>query len=227
MNFTAKETELNNETSRLFKQAAHDIRSPLSVLSLMAASENVEMSDEVRELLKAAVKRINDIATELLAADTKSETKSAKASVEQVVEGIVSEKKILAKAKNVEFQVIYKGNKKASLPDLGGKLERALSNLIDNSLEAIVHHAGKIVISVKEKMGRIFLSITDNGKGIPKRILANIGTEGFSFGKDQKKSGFGLGVHQAKSAAQAMGGALKLFSTEGRGTTVVLALPGL
>lgn len=230
MNFETSQN-LSEETLRLARQAAHDIRSPLSVLSLIACSEKVSMCEESRELVRAAIKRINDIAAELLAAQVndiqKQEVKSSnkKVSVKALVDSVVSEKKVLATSKNVEFQVIYKGANNVNLPDLGGKFERALSNLLDNAIEAIVHATGKIVISVTEKLGKIFLRITDNGKGIPQAILAKIGTEGFSYGKQKKISGFGLGVFQAKSVAESIGGALKLQSLEGHGTSVLIEIP--
>lgn len=230
MNFETTQN-LTEETMKLVKQAAHDIRSPLSVLSLIACSDKVEMCEESRELVRTAIKRINDIAAELLAAQANNANKQEvkvsdkKISMKSLVEAIVSEKKVLATAKNVEFKVVYKGAHNVNLPDLGGKFERALSNLLDNALEAIVSKTGKIVISITEKMGKIFLRITDNGKGIPQGILARIGTEGFSYGKQKKISGFGLGVFQAKSVAESIGGALKLHSLEGRGTTVLMELP--
>jgi signal transduction histidine kinase len=225
MNFITTQKVTESDSSKLVKQAAHDIRSPLSVLNLIAASEQVSMCEESRALVQAAVKRINDIATELLMTQTLVK-KNDKVSMKNLIDGIVSEKRILAATKKVQFKVIYKGAQDLALPDMGGQFERALSNIIDNALEAIAHESGKIVIMITQKLGKIFLRITDNGKGIPKAILTKIGSEGFSFGKKGKKtSGFGLGVFQAKSLAESIGGALKLYSAEGRGTSVLMKLP--
>lgn len=231
MNF-ATTPKLTEETSRLVRQVAHDIRSPLSVLSLIAGSDKVAMCEESRELVRAAIKRINDIAAELLANQeisldhqAQARSSSGKVSIKSLVETVVSEKRILASSRNIEFKVIYQGTRTATLPDLGGKFERALSNLLDNALEAIVNRAGKIIISISESMGKVFLRITDNGKGIPQAVIARIGIEGFSYGKQKKVSGFGLGVYQAKAVAESIGGALKLYSLEGRGTTVLMELP--
>lgn len=231
MDFVKTQNLLEAETSKLFKQAAHDIRSPLSVLSLIACSEKISMCEESRELIRTAIKRINDIATGLLANEMniqggkRPSVQNKTISVKCLIESVVSEKKILNRDRNLEFKIIYRGGQDRTLPDLGGDFERALSNLLDNAIEAIVNKAGKIVISVTEKMGRLFLRITDNGKGIPHSVIASIGTEGFSYGKKKMVSGFGLGVFQARAAAESVGGTLKFHSLEGRGTTVSMEIP--
>ena len=53
------------ERELVFKQVAHDIRSPLSTLNILCGALNSE-EDEKKLLLQNAIKRINDIAEDLL-----------------------------------------------------------------------------------------------------------------------------------------------------------------
>jgi signal transduction histidine kinase len=107
-----------------------------------------------------------------------------------------------------------------------GELSRALSNLINNSVEAIDQGQGIVWISLACNGSENVIQIRDNGKGIPTKHLLDLGSPGFSFGKgDLDQSGNGLGLFHAKTTIENLGGRIKIESTEGLGTTISLILP--
>jgi signal transduction histidine kinase len=67
------------------------------------------------------------------------------------------------------------------------------------------------------------IRIQDNGKGIPKERIANLGSRGNTFGK---KSGSGLGLFHAKRTIESFGGKFDIESEEGHGTSIFITLPG-
>ncbi|MGZ3746679.1 MAG: ATP-binding protein, partial [Pseudobdellovibrionaceae bacterium] len=110
------------------------------------------------------------------------------------------------------------------------ELKRALSNLINNAIEALNNHQGKVIVGVRKINNDgtllIEISVKDNGKGIPKNLISKLGQSEISFGKtSSKESGSGLGLYHAKRMAEYFGGRLKIESTEGSGSTICLILP--
>src|SRR5438093_622968 len=70
--------------------------------------------------------------------------------------------------------------------------------------------------------GRIRISVTDNGVGIPPENLTRIFAHGFTT----KKNGHGFGLHSGALAAKEMGGSLSVHSLGlRRGATFTLELP--
>ena len=70
--------------------------------------------------------------------------------------------------------------------------------------------------------GRVKISITDNGVGIPPENLTRI----FGHGFTTKKDGHGFGLHSGANAAKEMGGQLTVHSDgPGRGAIFTLELP--
>lgn len=111
-----------------------------------------------------------------------------------------------------------------------GELELVILNLALNARDAMAN-GGTITIrgenshtSDEELKGdHIRLSIIDNGCGMAPDVLAHA-FEPFFTTKEIGK-GSGLGLAQAHGFAKASGGAIKISSTLGVGTTVTLLLP--
>ncbi len=101
------------------------------------------------------------------------------------------------------------------------ELERSLSNLINNAVEASA--LGSIVQLVLKKSDEQYeICILDQGKGISSEVLAKIGAKNFTVGKE---NGTGIGIYYAKQFIEGLGGKLKISSELGKGTSVTLAIP--
>jgi len=159
------------------RQVAHDIRSPLSALTMMSDAFN-SVPEEKRLIIRGAIQRINDIANDLLqkskenAADTKNNTSLAqKTQIQQqnptdaddtnknlktqiellpaVVDLIISEKRIQYRYKmNVEITSDFSHSYGEFAEINANELKRVLSNLINNSIEAFAQQTGKIIVSI-------------------------------------------------------------------------------
>jgi signal transduction histidine kinase len=107
-----------------------------------------------------------------------------------------------------------------------GKTLQILVNLISNAKYAAEKgtQPEKIVtlrIAAGET-GRVQLSVTDNGEGIPAENLGRIFNHGFTT----KANGHGFGLHCSANAAREMKGSLTVHSDgPGTGATFVLDLP--
>jgi len=65
--------------------------------------------------------------------------------------------------------------------------------------------------------------VSDNGKGIPRKIRQRIFEPFFSYGKAR---GTGLGMATVQRIMAEHQGGIELASEEGQGTTITLRLPG-
>jgi signal transduction histidine kinase len=105
------------------------------------------------------------------------------------------------------------------------KVLQILVNLIRNAKHACHDSAmldKQILLRVANGNGRIKVSVTDNGIGIPRENLTRI----FSHGFTTRKEGHGFGLHSGALAAKEMGGNLIAFSEGlGSGATFTLELP--
>ncbi|MDT8398868.1 MAG: ATP-binding protein [Pseudomonadales bacterium] len=103
-------------------------------------------------------------------------------------------------------------------PDL---LEQALINLLRNAIEAsaeLDRPRVAITAELKER-GRVELSVTDNGSGIEPENLENIFIPFFTT----KRGGSGIGMSIVKQIVKLNGGKVKVLSTPGVRTSVVIS----
>ncbi len=117
-----------------------------------------------------------------------------------------------------------------NLPLIEGNLqsiEQILLNIIINAIQAIDHDHGRIHISTgfQIKDGRIYVRISDNGRGINPSISDKIF---LPFVTDkQVEGGTGLGLSVTYSLVKAHEGEIAFQSRPGEGTTFSVYLPTL
>lgn len=247
INYLAKEIEeyqehkFEIELGKNLAQVAHDIRSPLSALTMVTGAL-IEIPEDKRILIRNATQRINDIANELLqtgkpaqpvdsiAAPSSVNMKSIEF-IPALVDILVSEKRMQFREHSaLDIQVDLK-NSFGSFSETNSKeLKRAISNLINNAIEAFDSFNGTVTVGVKkyDRFGgqKVEIFVADNGKGIPAHLISQLCQMGVSHGKSPSEhSGNGLGLYHAKQTAEFCGGTLEIISTEGKGSTVKFILP--
>ncbi|WP_232468643.1 sensor histidine kinase [Bdellovibrio bacteriovorus] len=242
------ESELarNKEISEISRQVAHDIRGPLmalTTLSLLQVAHDIrgplmalttlsqlshDMSTEKKELFDHAVARIKGIAEDLLAKGRKQNTQSSLPVVKTVqpdltdlMDSLLKEYRFSHPAVNFTWHKhIHSDAVKVNLESV--KIQRVVSNLLNNALEALPESEASINLTLMERQDHWLLQIMDNGSGIPEDILPKLAQEGVSYGKD---NGNGLGLYDAKKTLESVGGDLQIRSRVGVGTQVVLRFP--
>ncbi len=109
-------------------------------------------------------------------------------------------------------------------PDL---VKSLLMNLMDNARKAMTA-GGEIEITSKVSKGLCLITVTDNGKGMPKQALAHL-TEAFyrvDKSRAREQGGVGLGLALCSKIVELHGGKMRFESNEGVGTRVSLILRG-
>ncbi len=221
-------------------QISHDIRSPLSVIELLTTNLS-ELTDEKRIILRSAANRIKDIANQLLLSSNYKNKVIVKndfidiyennLSIELlplIVDDLISEKRVQYRSsENIIIDVDFTDAFGAFAKINTVELKILLSNLINNSVEAIENNSGKIVVCVKNYTSKKIIIIRDNGRGIPDHIVEKLGSKGITYGKESSTtgSGNGLGIFHAKSTIESFNGKFYIQSKIGFGTEIRIEFP--
>lgn len=105
-----------------------------------------------------------------------------------------------------------------------GELEHILMNLIDNALDALADVAPghrRLDIRTWREPGWVFLSVADNGPGVPEHMKDSI----FELSETSKPNGMGLGLWLARYIVVRHGGQLDLSLPQAGGACFTARLP--
>jgi two-component system, cell cycle sensor histidine kinase PleC len=105
-------------------------------------------------------------------------------------------------------------------------LKQIVLNLLSNAVK-FTPEGGRITIRARRAAGWVRIAIADTGIGIPNDALAKLGRPFEQVESQLTKShqGSGLGLAIARSLTELHGGTMRIRSTLGRGTFVLLRLP--
>jgi two-component system, cell cycle sensor histidine kinase PleC len=105
-------------------------------------------------------------------------------------------------------------------------LKQIALNLLSNAVK-FTPEGGRVTIRARATSGWVSISIADTGIGIPEEALARLGRPFEQVESQLTKShqGSGLGLAIAKSLTELHHGAMRIRSTPGIGTMVLLRLP--
>jgi len=105
-------------------------------------------------------------------------------------------------------------------------LKQIVLNLLANAVK-FTPEGGRVTVRGRASAGTATIAIEDNGIGIPKEALNNLGRpfEQVESQLTKRHKGSGLGLAIAKSLVELHGGAIRIRSTQGVGTIVLVRLP--
>lgn len=104
------------------------------------------------------------------------------------------------------------------------KLQRMISNLIDNAIK-FTPSGGSISIEGQKDKNSCIISIRDTGIGISREDIKRIFERFFKCERSRTRSGSGLGLSLARAIARAHGGDITVESRPCAGSTFRIALP--
>ena len=221
----AQEAENAAAAVRVAAQVSHDIRSPLSVLNHIL-SDLKDLPHEKYDLVSSAIRRIHDIANDLLKKSGKKEffkasQKPEKAAVLKIARQIYEEKRAENNERpRVRLNLSLVDNEIPEAVFSESELSRILSNLVNNAIESLNAEGGDVTIGVRYSSNSIQIIIIDTGRGMSPEFLEKIGSPGLS----NKAGGNGFGLYFAIETLSKYGGKMDVKSKLGEGTSITLRL---
>lgn len=216
--------------SVLLSSVSHDLRSPLTAIKAAVGSlrsDGLEWSDEDRRQLLATIEsqtdRLTDTVTDLLDM-SRLESRSVQVNFE-----LVNVRALLDDAALATPQVTEGRRVCVDAPDDlwtradYGLMLRAMTNLLENAAKYSTP-GGAISLRAESIDGRVAVSVTDEGPGIPRADLPFIFEKFYRGSTGNKTLGSGLGLSIVKAMVELNRGRISVDSSES-GTTFRISLP--
>ena len=210
---------------RFVADAAHELRSPLTALSLQAERlEATDMSSQALErltTLRRGLARTRTLLDQLLTfarVQDGGNKHGTAVSIQQVLRVVLEDLMPLAQAKRIDLGVTSTGDASvlASEVDLG----ILVKNLVDNAIR-YTPERGRIDLSIHERDGVVQLQIADTGPGIPAAERERVFDPFYRvLGNEQVGSGLGLSIVQ--TIAKRIGARVELGDVMPRGLRVTI-----
>jgi two-component system OmpR family sensor kinase len=211
---------------RFVADAAHELRSPLTALSLQAERlACADMSPEARgrlATLRKGIHRNRTLLNQLLTLAKVQEPARedlAPVSIQQVFRHVLEDLMPLAEAKAIDLGVVTQQDAKVMATE--ADLHTLVKNLVDNAIRH-TPQGGRIDLSVQRLNEFTVLEVTDTGPGIPEHERDRV-FEAFYriLGHDELGSGLGLSI--VKTIATRINATVQLrFADEGAQTGLLV-----
>jgi PAS domain S-box-containing protein len=211
---------------------AHEVKNPLGVI--LGGVEFLrlkfpEQDDDLKMTLGAieeSVIRADTIVRDLLKFARPSALQREALKAQELVEGTLSLMTHSGSLKNVTVVRQFTPEAPAVLADRN-QVQQVLLNLMMNALDAM-NKTGQLTVSTSpvieiDRVPMCLIKVTDTGEGIAQENLAKLFEPFFTTKRDKKGTGLGLSV--SKTIVESHGGRLTIESEQGKGTTVIVALP--
>ena len=220
------------ERERAFVQdAAHEIRTPLAVITaqahVMARSQSEDERTQAQAHLEQAIARTSHLAQQLLdlaALDEAQRPAPRNLDVAQWLRAAMAQAAPQAIAQQIELSLDAPDTLPARL-DLPA-LESIVHNLIDNAVRYATA-GGNVAVGLRHEGALLHLAVQDDGPGIPITERSQV-FERFYRGVGHAANGSGLGLSIVQQAVRRMGGQVQVgdgLNGQGVGFFVSIPLP--
>lgn len=199
--------------ARFVADAAHELRSPLTALSLQAERlANAEMPPEAQQRLvplRRGIERGRNLLDQLLSLTRAQATQAQPppaTSVHAVFRQVLEDLLPLAQAKNIDIGVDSQRDIRVLMHEID--LHTVIKNLVDNAIR-YTPYLGQIDLSVVMVQGRACVQVSDSGPGIAKDEWPRI-FDPFYRILGSSETGSGLGLAIVKAIADRNGAQIQL-----------------
>ncbi len=224
------QTERLAAMGRLSAQVTHEIRNPLSAISLNTdllhdEIETIEAGGdpgEAKQLLMAIsreVERLTEVTDEYLRLSRLRPPSMHHEDLDALVTELVDFLAEDLRRRHIVPRILLDSAGARVLAD-AAQLRQAFMNIFKNSMESMPN-GGELEISTRRDDGRVCLEVRDHGEGIPEHVLARI----FDPFYTTKEGGTGLGLPITQQIVSEHGGEVSAESSRGQGTRILVQLP--
>lgn len=218
--------------SDLVATVSHEIRSPLTSVKGFTSTmlrKWDRFSDEQKQTMLETINhdadRVTRLLKELLAVSRidagRVQMHREMVDVVAVVEGLVERVRHREEGIGRDLQVAVDGAPPRMFVD-PDKIEQVFSNLIENALKYAPD--SQVRIHLVLETDQLHAVVADDGPGIPSDQARRI-FEKFGRGRDQRRSGTGLGLYITRGLVQAHGGRVWCDEVDESGATFHVVLP--
>lgn len=217
---------------RFVADAAHELRSPLTAMSLQAERlAEAPMSTVAHERLRAlrlGIERGRNLLEQLLSLArvqaTQADKPATQVSVLGVYRHVLEDLLPLAEARQIDIGVESERDARLAVNEI--ELFTMIKNLVDNAIR-YTPAGGRVDLSIEQEAGDVRLAVTDSGPGIAQEERERVFDPFYRvLGTEQTGSGLGLSI--VRTIAERLGARIELHDADAaqqRGLRVVVLIP--
>ncbi len=210
----------------------HELRTPLMVLSAAIELAEKNLSNQLYDLAKRNIKRLDGLIEQLLDFSRMDKGKfviiKKENSISDLINEIVEEYTLNLKSSNINLQLELNHTTDKFYFDRD-RIKQVITNLLNNSIKfmPIEQKSKHIIIRTNETLNKINFCIEDNGQGIEEKSLKTIFNPFVQLTNitTKEKPGFGLGLAISKNIIETHGGNIWAESEFGKWTKILFYLP--
>lgn len=229
-----KMKELDRLKSEFVATASHELRTPLTgmamSINLLIETCPEKLSEREMELLQAAeedVERLRSLVNDLLDLSKiesgRIEMEFGSLKVDRIIAKAVSMLAVQAQEKRINItQIPFEESIQVKADP--NKIIWVLTNLLANALR-YSDIGDRIEVTAKRRGEWAYLSVADNGAGIPYEYQGKIFDKFVQVNTEKDVGGSGLGLAICKEIVKAHGGTIWVDSTPGQGSKFTFTLP--
>ena len=202
-----------NQRTEMLSGISHDLRTPLTRMKLQIAFiKDNDLSKKLTEDINEMEKMLNEY---LQFTSSSYIKKDGIFNLSELIESVVKKydnENILI---DITPRIYVNGRKNL--------INRCLNNIIDNALK----YGNKVEIKLNKKNTNIFITVDDDGPGIPTKEHSNVFKPFYKIdkGRADSKSSVGLGLAIASDIIRSHGGNIMLEKAKMNGLRVKIFLP--
>jgi PAS domain S-box-containing protein len=223
----AAAVQANHAKSRFLAAASHDLRQPLSALSLFVSVLKTKCAENCTPLvsqIEACIDSLSELLIDLLdisKLDAGVVTPNASDfSVDDLLASLAAIYQGEAEVKGLQLRV----RRCAAFGQIDVQLlKRVLGNLVANSIRYSAQ--GGVLIACRRHKGKHWIEVWDTGIGIAAENFGVIFEEFMQLGDESRNRGSGLGLAIVAKTAAVLGLELRLKSRPGRGSMFAIEIP--
>lgn len=225
--------EAFDKQKRFIADASHELKTPLAVINTNAdvlltnETETVAAQAKWLHRIKSETERMKTLTNDLLYLtqmdDARAQTLHMPFQISEAVESVIltMEAVIFEHSLSLSYEI------EPGLTATGSaeQIKQVVMILLDNAIKYNRPH-GTISLALNKHHGRIQLSVTNTGKGIPAEHLDKVFDRFYrtDTSRSRKQGGYGLGLAIAKSIIEQHKGKLYAKSVTGESTTFIVQL---
>ena len=198
----------------------------VKILENLKVVDTISFGTETQDF--AALNNIANVITEEPKEYTnllKEELKLENLNIVEVVENIVLASVDYSTCKDIDL--VFDTEEEIIITAIDeDKIERVILNLLSNAIK-FTRGGGSIYVYIKREKNKVFISVEDNGIGIPKDKLNEIFNRFYQVSDTLKKyeEGSGIGLCIVKEIINLHSGKINVYSEVNKGTKFEIILP--
>ncbi|MEM9075655.1 MAG: HAMP domain-containing sensor histidine kinase [Bacteroidota bacterium] len=212
-----KQKQLSEIKNDLISNITHEFKTPITTVSTALeglksfnAQKNTEKTEKYLDISQQQLKKLHAMVEKLLETATLD---SERLVLDKEPQDLISLLRTLTDRFQLitEKTIVFKTNSKEIIHNIDVfHFENAISNLLDN---AVKYGGNYVELGLNTSMNQIEITVSDNGKGIPKPQIDKIFDKFYRVptGNRHDVKGFGIGLFYSKKIVEKHAGSLRLI----------------